>query len=231
MSHEYVLKPFALDFSLLRMYSSGMKTNAKSTENKVAYSYVRLSSKRQIKGSGKSRQLDKVKDICAANGWTLSPKTFSDLGVSGFSGKNRLKGDLANFIGLAKKNQLGKSPVLIIEQFDRFSRQDIDESEPAILDLLKNVAEQKNAAPGQIALAWLLAQKPWIVPIPGTTKVPRLEENLAALDIALSADELARIDADRDRCFLRAVQDCRNKASLTQGFRRVLLAARFYFQS
>jgi aryl-alcohol dehydrogenase-like predicted oxidoreductase len=56
----------------------------------------------------------------------------------------------------------------------------------ALVDLLKRIAEQKKATPAQIALAWLLAQKPWIVPIPGTTKLHRLEENLGAADVALS---------------------------------------------
>ena len=105
---------------------------------KTAYSYVRLSSKRQTKGSGEQRQMARAIEICEENGWTLADKTFSDLGVSAFTGSNRLKGDLGNFISLAKKHQLGDSPILILEQFDRFSRQDIDESEPAILDLLKS---------------------------------------------------------------------------------------------
>jgi len=65
----------------------------------------------------------------------------------------------------------------------------------AIVDLLASIARQKQATPAQIALAWLLAQKPWIVPIPGTTKLHRLEENLGAVDITLTADELASIDA------------------------------------
>ncbi|HKX83589.1 MAG TPA: aldo/keto reductase [Pyrinomonadaceae bacterium] len=64
-----------------------------------------------------------------------------------------------------------------------------------LVDLLGKVAEQKQATPAQIALAWLLAQKPWIVPIPGTTKLHRLSENNKAADIELTADELARIDA------------------------------------
>jgi aryl-alcohol dehydrogenase-like predicted oxidoreductase len=64
----------------------------------------------------------------------------------------------------------------------------------ALVDLLKGVAERKHATPAQIALAWLLAQKPWIVPIPGTTKLHRLDENLGATDIELSADELRDID-------------------------------------
>ena len=64
----------------------------------------------------------------------------------------------------------------------------------ALVDLLTRIAEQKRATPAQIALAWLLAQKPWIVPIPGTTKLHRLEENLGAADIALTPDELQEID-------------------------------------
>ncbi len=65
----------------------------------------------------------------------------------------------------------------------------------AVVDLLTRVAEQKKATPAQIALAWLLAQKPWIVPIPGTTKLHRLEENIGANDVELSSDELREIDS------------------------------------
>ena len=61
------------------------------------------------------------------------------------------------------------------------------------MDLLKRIAGEKEATPAQIALAWLLAQKPWIVPIPGTTKLHRLEENLGAARIELTADDLAEI--------------------------------------
>lgn len=63
-----------------------------------------------------------------------------------------------------------------------------------LLDLLHLFAERKNATPAQIALAWVLAQKPWIVPIPGTTKMHRLTENIAAADIELSPEELAEIE-------------------------------------
>jgi aryl-alcohol dehydrogenase-like predicted oxidoreductase len=63
----------------------------------------------------------------------------------------------------------------------------------AVVDLLSSIAQSKGATPGQIALAWLLAQKPWIVPIPGTRKLHRLKENLGAADIELSANELAEI--------------------------------------
>jgi len=64
----------------------------------------------------------------------------------------------------------------------------------ALVDLLTNVAERKKATPAQIALAWLLAQKPWIVPIPGTTKLQRLEENIGAVNIELSPDDLRELD-------------------------------------
>jgi len=64
----------------------------------------------------------------------------------------------------------------------------------ALVDLLTKVAKQKNATPAQIALAWILAQKPWIVPIPGTTKLNRLEENIGAASIELSADDLSDIE-------------------------------------
>jgi aryl-alcohol dehydrogenase-like predicted oxidoreductase len=64
----------------------------------------------------------------------------------------------------------------------------------ALVDLLGRIGARKKATPAQIALAWLLAQKPWIVPIPGTTKRLRLEENLAAASIALTADDLREID-------------------------------------
>lgn len=64
----------------------------------------------------------------------------------------------------------------------------------ALVDLVKRVAEKKGATPAQIALAWLLAQKPWIVPIPGTKKLLRLEENLGAVDVQLTADDLRDIE-------------------------------------
>jgi aryl-alcohol dehydrogenase-like predicted oxidoreductase len=64
----------------------------------------------------------------------------------------------------------------------------------AIVDLLAAIGKRKNATPAQIALAWLLAQKPWIVPIPGTTKLSRLEENIGAVALELTADDLREID-------------------------------------
>ena len=64
----------------------------------------------------------------------------------------------------------------------------------ALVDLLTTFAEQKKATPAQVALAWLLAKKPWIVPIPGTTKLGRLEENLGALKVELTPEDLTRIE-------------------------------------
>ena len=66
----------------------------------------------------------------------------------------------------------------------------------ALVDLLGEIAKQKKTTPAQIALAWLLAQKPWIVPIPGTTKLHRLEENIGAAAIELTANDLREIDSD-----------------------------------
>jgi aryl-alcohol dehydrogenase-like predicted oxidoreductase len=64
----------------------------------------------------------------------------------------------------------------------------------ALIDLIGKFAEQKGASPAQIALAWVLAQKPWLVPIPGTTKLHRLEENLGAVNIELTEDDLGELD-------------------------------------
>ncbi len=65
----------------------------------------------------------------------------------------------------------------------------------ALVDLLGSIAERKRATPAQIALAWLLAQKPWIVPIPGTTKLARLDENIGAAAVELTSDDLREIDS------------------------------------
>jgi aryl-alcohol dehydrogenase-like predicted oxidoreductase len=65
----------------------------------------------------------------------------------------------------------------------------------AVVDLLGRIAKRKRATPAQIALAWLLAQKPWIVPIPGTTKLSRLDENIGSVAVSLTADDLREIDA------------------------------------
>jgi len=75
----------------------------------------------------------------------------------------------------------------------RFSP-DARKANQALIDLISSFAEQKNATPAQIALAWVLAQRPWVVPIPGTTKLHRLEENLAAVNVELTAEDLRELD-------------------------------------
>jgi aryl-alcohol dehydrogenase-like predicted oxidoreductase len=69
-----------------------------------------------------------------------------------------------------------------------------DKANQDVVDLLARIAAKKRATPAQIALAWLLAQKPWIVPIRGTTKLNRLEENIGAANIQLTADDLKEIE-------------------------------------
>jgi aryl-alcohol dehydrogenase-like predicted oxidoreductase len=76
----------------------------------------------------------------------------------------------------------------------RFTDPDARQSNFAFVELLTRIAERKNVTPAQIALAWLLAQKPWIVPIPGTSKLDRLQENIAAVDVELTPDDLREID-------------------------------------
>ena len=80
----------------------------------------------------------------------------------------------------------------------RFSA-DARKANQALVDLLGAVARRKKSTPAQVALAWILAQKPWIVPIPGTTKLSRLEENLAAADVQLTPDDLRSIDGAASR--------------------------------
>ncbi|HEX7772918.1 MAG TPA: aldo/keto reductase, partial [Pyrinomonadaceae bacterium] len=77
--------------------------------------------------------------------------------------------------------------------FPRFKKEN-RKANQVFVDFLKQFAERKRATPAQIALAWLLAQKPWIVPIPGTTKLHRLEENIGAATIELTDDDLREID-------------------------------------
>ena len=105
-------------------------------------------------------------------------------------------------IGLVPYSPLGRGYLTgKIDENTTFADNDIRERNPrftqeaikankAVVDLLKLIGAQHNATPAQIALAWLLAQKPWIVPIPGSRKLERLDENLASADIALTVDDL-----------------------------------------
>ncbi|MFZ0411476.1 MAG: aldo/keto reductase, partial [Candidatus Acidiferrales bacterium] len=76
----------------------------------------------------------------------------------------------------------------------------------SLVDLLGMVAERKKATPAQVAIAWLLAQKPWIVPIPGTTKLHRLEENIGAVAVELTSDELREIDSAASKIKLQGAR-------------------------
>jgi aryl-alcohol dehydrogenase-like predicted oxidoreductase len=78
--------------------------------------------------------------------------------------------------------------------FPRFT-EEARTANQGVVELLHKIAARKNATPAQIALAWLLAQKPWIVPIPGTTKIPRLEENIGSVSVELTSGDLAEIHA------------------------------------
>ncbi len=109
-------------------------------------------------------------------------------------------------IGFVPYSPLGKGFLTgKIDESTKFDSTDIRSTIPrftpdamkanqALVDLLGKIGAEKGATPAQIALAWLLAQKPWIVPIPGTTKLHRLDENLGAVSLALSADDLREID-------------------------------------
>jgi len=104
---------------------------------------------------------------------------FSPLGKGFITGK------------ISEDTQFDKSDFRnIVPRFSAENRK----ANQAMVDLLTKVAEQKKATPAQIALAWLLAQKPWIVPIPGTTKLHRLEENIGAVNLELSPDDLRELD-------------------------------------
>ena len=99
------------------------------------------------------------------------------------------KGFLTGAMG--KDTKIGESDFRKL--LPRFTPEAMEKNQ-ALVDLLKRIAGEKKATPAQVALAWLLAQKPWIVPIPGTTKLHRLEENLGAADVELTADDLAEIE-------------------------------------
>ena len=127
--------------------------------------------------------------------WTRGPETngildaCEELGI-GFVPYSPLgKGFLTGAMSKDTKLREGDFRAVL----PRFTPQAMEKNQ-ALVDLLKRIAGEKQATPAQIALAWLLAQKPWIVPIPGTTKLHRLEENLAAADVVLTTDDLDEIE-------------------------------------
>ncbi len=115
--------------------------------------------------------------------------TLSELGI-GFVPYSPLgKGFLTGSI--SESTQFDSSDIR--SSIPRFAA-DVRDVNRAVVDLLQTIAVRKGATAGQIALAWLLAQRPWIVPIPGTRRLERLEENLAAADVELTDDDLREID-------------------------------------
>ncbi|MFZ1978866.1 MAG: aldo/keto reductase [Bacteroidota bacterium] len=114
--------------------------------------------------------------------------TLEELGIGFVTFSPLGKGFLTGSIN--KDSKFGKSDFRNI--VPRFTPEAL-EANQVLVDLLKKAAEQKHATPGQIALSWLLAQKPWIVPIPGTTKLNRLEENIGAANVTLTSEELREI--------------------------------------
>lgn len=127
--------------------------------------------------------------------WTRGPETngileaCEELGIGLVAYSPLGKGFLTGAMG--KDTKLGEGDFRAM--LPRFTPQAMEKNQ-ALVDLLKRIAGDKGGTPAQVALAWLLARKPWIVPIPGTTKLRRLEENLAAADLDLSADDLGEIE-------------------------------------
>jgi aryl-alcohol dehydrogenase-like predicted oxidoreductase len=129
------------------------------------------------------RPEEEVLNVCEELGIGFVP--FSPLG----------KGFLTGTITPSTSFEAGNDIRSTIPRFEP----DALEHNRAVVDLLSSIAERKGATPGQIALAWLLAQKPWIVPIPGTRKLHRLEENIGAADVRLSDEEITEIDGAASR--------------------------------
>jgi len=127
--------------------------------------------------------------------WTRGPETngilevCEELGIGLVAYSPLGKGFLTG--AMTKDTKLGDNDFR--KNLPRFTPEAMEKNQ-ALVDLLKHIAEEKKATPAQIALAWLLAQKPWIVPIPGTTKLHRLDENLAAADIKLTEQDLVEIE-------------------------------------
>ena len=127
--------------------------------------------------------------------WTRGPETngileaCEELGIGLVAYSPLGKGFLTG--AMSKDTKIGDNDFRKI--LPRFTPEAM-ETNQALIDLLKRIGDDQRATPAQIALAWLLARKPWIVPIPGTTKLHRLEENLGAADIVLTADDLAEVE-------------------------------------
>ena len=151
-------------------------------------------------GAGTVRRAHAVQPVTAVQSeyslWTRDPETngvlatCEELGVGfvPFSplGRGFLTGAMSKDTKLGEKDMRAALP--------RFTPEAMAANQ-TLVDLLKAIADRKGATTAQVALAWLLAQKPWIVPIPGTTKLHRLEQNLGAPDVELTAQDLAEIES------------------------------------
>jgi aryl-alcohol dehydrogenase-like predicted oxidoreductase len=126
--------------------------------------------------------------------WTRGPETngileaCEELGIGLVAYSPLGKGFLTG--AMSKDTKLGEGDFR--KNLPRFTAEAMEKNQ-ALVDMLKRIADVKKATTAQIALAWLVAQRPWIVPIPGTTKLNRLEENLGAANIALTEADLAEI--------------------------------------
>jgi len=127
--------------------------------------------------------------------WTRGPETngileaCAELGIGLVAYSPLGKGFLTGAMG--KDSKIAENDFRRL--LPRFTPEAMEKNQ-ALVDLTRRVGDEKKATPAQIALAWLLAQKPWIVPIPGTTKLHRLEENMGAADLELTPTELAELD-------------------------------------
>jgi aryl-alcohol dehydrogenase-like predicted oxidoreductase len=144
------------------------------------------------------RRAHKVQPVAALQSeyslWWREPEaeiipTLEELGIGFVSFSPLGKGFLTGAINAETKFDKGDFRS-IVPRFTQENRK----ANQVLVEVLGRFAKQKNATPAQIALAWLLAQKPWIVPIPGTTKLQRIEENIASASIELAQDDLRQID-------------------------------------
>ncbi len=155
-------------------------------------------------GAQTVRRAHKVQPVAALQNeyslWTRGPETngifeaCEDLGIGlvAYSplGKGFLTGSMDKDTTIAENDFRARLP--------RFARGAMEKNQ-ALVELLRRIARDNGATPAQVALAWVLAQRPWIVPIPGTTRLGRFEENVAAADVRLTADDLREIQAGLSR--------------------------------
>jgi aryl-alcohol dehydrogenase-like predicted oxidoreductase len=161
-------------------------------------------------GVGTIRRAHAVQPLTALQSeyslWTRTPEkevipTLEELGIGLVPYSPLGKGFLTGKIGESAKFDSSD----FRSTLPRFTPEALKANQ-ALIDLLGRIAGRKEATPAQIALAWLLAQKPWMVPIPGTTKLDRLEENIGAVSVELTPDDLQDIDAAASKITVRGAR-------------------------